>query len=100
MSKKEQISNLLKTELFDIGDIDYINEKMEANLSILLTSKEYVDLNKKFKSINLKLASTLDSNQRKNFKEYTELELEISSYENCLAYYLGCKAMLDTDKLK
>ena len=50
MSKKEQISNLLKTELFDIGDIDYINEKMEANLSILLTSKEYVDLNKKFKS--------------------------------------------------
>lgn len=100
MSKKEQISNLLKTELFDIKDIDYINEKMEANLSILLTSEEYVELNKKFKSINLKLASTLNPNQRRNFKEYTELELEISSYENCLAYYLGCKAMLDTDKLK
>lgn len=100
MSKKEQISNLLKTELFDIRDIDYINEKMEANLSILLTAKEYVELNKKLKSINLKLTSTLDSNQRKIFKEYTELELEISSYENCLAYYLGCKSMLDTDKLK
>ena len=100
MSKKEQISNLLKTELFDIRDIDYINEKMEANLSILLTEKEYIELNKKLKSINLELTSTLDSNQQKIFKEYTELELEISSYENCLAYYLGCKAMLDTDKLK
>lgn len=100
MSKKEQISNLLKTELFDIRDIDYINEKMEANLSILLTEKEYIELNKKLKSINLELTSTLDSNQQKIFKEYTELELEISSYENCLAYYLGCKSMLDTDKLK
>lgn len=100
MSKKEQISNLLKTELFDIRDIDYINEKMEANLSILLTEKEYIELNKKLKSINLELTSTLDSNQQKIFKEYTELELEISSYENCLAYYLGCKSMLNTDKLK
>ncbi len=100
MSKKHQISNLFENQLFGIADIDYVNGKIESNLQTLLTSTEFLDLSRKFKDINLKLTSTLNSNQRKIFNEYTGLELEISSYQNCLAYYLGCKTMLDTDKLK
>lgn len=100
MNKKQQISNEFQNELFGIADIDYVNGKIEANLSTLLTSKDFLELSKKFKDINLKLASTFNSNQRKIFNEYTGLELEISSYHNCLAYYLGFKTMLDTEKLK
>ena len=50
--------------------------------------------------MTLKLDSSLTSKQRKLLTEYQGLELEITTYQNCLAYYLGCKATIENDKLK
>lgn len=100
MDKKEQISKQFENELFGITDMDHVEEKMEINLPVLLEVKEYLEINKQFKDMNLKLISTFSSEQRKLFNEYMGLELEISAYQNCLAYYLGCKTLIDTDKLK
>lgn len=100
MDKKEKIATTFENDLFSQEDIDCIDEKMENNLAILLESKEYIEINKKFHEITLKLNSSLTSEQRKLLTEYQGLELEITTYQNCLAYYLGCKAVIENGKLK
>lgn len=100
MDKKEKIANTFQNDLFSQEDIDCIDEKTENNLAILLESKEYIEINKKFHKITLKLDSSLTSEQRKLLTEYQGLELEITTYQNCLAYYLGCKAVIENGELK
>lgn len=99
----DNINNILSkidNDLFSQTDIDLIDEKMEENLTILLDSKEYVKINKQFNNINLKLTSTLTPQQRELLNEYQGLELEITSYQNCLAYYIGLKTKNEVEKLK
>ncbi len=100
MDKKREISNKFVNNLFSKKKIDDVDDKMEDNLSILLESEDYLNLNREFKDVSLKLMSTLDSEQRKILEEYQRLELDITSYQNGLAYYLGCKTMIDVSKLK
>lgn len=95
--KKEEI---FENELFSKEEIDSIDNKIELNLGALLESNEYIELNRKFKEISLKLGRNLNDEQRKILYEYQKIEIEITSYQNCLAYYLGCKAIIDIDKLK
>lgn len=100
MGKKEGISKTFVNNLFSKEKIDDIDEKMEANLTTLLESDDYLKLNREFRDVSLKIMSTLNPEQRKILNEYQRLEMEITSYQNCLAYYLGCKTMIDVDKLK
>lgn len=95
--KKEEI---LENELFSKEEIDSIDNKIELNLGALLESNEYIELNRKFKEISLKLGRNLNDEQRNILYEYQKIEIEITSYQNCLAYYLGCKAAIDINKLK
>ena len=99
-NKKVDFSSYFENDLFNQADVDLVEEKMENNLAILLESKEYIEINKKFHEMTLKLDSSLTSKQRKLLTEYQGLELEITTYQNCLAYYLGCKATIENDKLK
>lgn len=100
MEKEREISKIFGNNLFSKDKVDEIDEKMEANLTTLLESDDYVKLNREFRDISLKMMSTLDLEQRKILNEYQRLEMEITSYQNCLAYYLGCKTMIDVSKLK
>ena len=100
MDKREQIDMTFENDLFSQEDVDNINEKVENNICKLLDIQDYLQINKKFHEITLQLTSSLSSNQRKLLNEYQGLELEITSYQNCLAYYLGCKAVIENNKLK
>lgn len=98
MENKEEISMSVVNDLFSKENIDNIDEKMGANLMTLLESEDYLKLNREFKDMSLKLISALNPEQRKILNEYQRLEIEITSYQNCLAYYLGCKKVIDIDK--
>lgn len=98
MEKEEKLSMSLENDLFSKEKIDNIDEKMGANIMTLLESEDYLKLNREFKDMSLKLISILNPEQRKVLNEYQRLEIEITSYQNCLAYYLGCKKVIDVNK--
>jgi hypothetical protein len=100
MNKQDTISSQIDDELFNQGDIDFIDEKIELNLPKLLGCAKYIEIDRKMSKINLELISTLDDNQRKLFNDYQMLALDATSYQNCLAYYIGHKSKIEEDKLK
>ena len=51
--------------------------------------EEYIILNRKLQKLTVELISNLDIEQTHKFREYQQIELELSSYQNSLAYYIA-----------
>lgn len=90
-TKNNQKENSKNFDLnwFNKNNICLVDDKIEVYLSNLLDINEYLELNRKFQKLTLELTSTLKPVQRKLLMEYQNIELQISSYQNSLAYYLG-----------
>ena len=65
------------------------NDKVEENINDLLDIEEYIILNRKLQKLTVELISNLDIEQTHKFREYQQIELELSSYQNSLAYYIA-----------
>jgi hypothetical protein len=76
---------------FSKENIDLIDDKIELDICKLLDIDDYLEINRKFNEVTLKLTSSLTSEQLSLLHEYQHLDLEISSYLQALAYYLGLK---------
>lgn len=100
MNKKNNISSKIDNDLFSQIDIDYVDEKFEQNLPLLLQYGKYIEIDKKLAKINLELVSSLDEKQRELLRKYQNLSLDATSYQNCLAYYIGLKTKSEVEKLK
>lgn len=74
---------------FEEEIIDFIEDKIEANVKQLFHQQKYSELSESFSKLNLQLLSTLDENQRELFHSYQNIALKLNSYQNTLAYYLG-----------
>ncbi len=99
-SKPINLSSYFEDDLFKKSDIEYISEKVDVNLSVLLGVTEYLEIERKSKKLNLHLTATLNPQQEQILKQCWDLENNSRAYENCLAYYLGLKSRIDIDKLK
>lgn len=100
MDKKNNISSKIDNDLFSQIDIDFVDEKFEQNLPLLLQYGKYIEIDKKLAKINLKLVSSLNEKQRELLRTYQKLSLDATSYQNCLAYYIGLKTKNEVEKLK
>lgn len=100
MNKKNNISSKIDNDLFSQIDIDYVDEKFEQNLPLLLQYGKYIEIDRKLAKINLELVSSLDEKQRELLRKYQNASLDATSYQNCLSYYIGLKARNETEKLK
>lgn len=86
--------------MFSETDIDFVDEKLELNLSLLLEHKEYLEINNELSKINSELVSTLNEKQEKLFRDYQRISLDVTSYHNCLSYYVALNSKLKINKLK
>lgn len=100
MNKKKNISSKIDNDLFSQIDIDFVDEKFEQNLPLLLQYGKYIEIDKKLAKINLELVSSLNEKQRELLRKYQNLSLDATSYQNCLAYYIGLKTKNEVEKLK
>lgn len=100
MNKETRISSQIDNELFSETDIDFVEEKVDANLPMLLEYGKYLENERKLRKINLELVSTLNEQQTKLFREYQNVSLDSDAYHKCLAYYIGLKSKIETEKLK
>lgn len=100
MNKKNNISSKIDNDLFSQIDIDYVDEKFEQNLPLLLQYGKYIEIDRKLAKINLELVSSLNEKQRELLRKYQKLSLDATSYQNCLAYYIGLKTKNEIEKLK
>ena len=66
-----------------------VDDKVEENINDLLDIEEYIILNRKLQKLTVELISNLDIEQIHKFREYQQIELELSSYQNSLAYYIA-----------
>lgn len=99
-SKPINLSSYFEDDLFKESDIEYISEKVDVNLSVLLGVTEYLEIERKSKKLNLQLVATLNPQQKQMLKQCLDLQVDSIAYQNCLAYYLGLKSRIDIDKLK
>lgn len=99
-SKKVKKFSTLDNELFCQADVDIISEKVENNMSILLSNDNYIDIDDKLLDLNVKLSLSLKGKDLKLFREYIDASLEAASYQNCLSYYLGLKSGINISELK
>ncbi len=100
MNKKNNISSKIDNDLFTQIDLDFIDEKFEQNLPLLLQYGKYIEIDKKLAKLNLELVSSLNEKQRELLRKYQNLSLDATSYQNCLAYYIGLKTKNEIEKLK
>ena len=100
MNKKKNISSKIDNDLFSQIDIDFVDEKFEQNLPLLLQYGKYIEIDRKLAKINLELVSSLNEKQRELLCKYQKLSLDATSYQNCLAYYIGLKTKNEIEKLK
>jgi len=80
--KKENVKHF-NLKWFNKKNIDLVDDKIEVYISNLLDIDEYIEINRK------ELTSILNLEQRRLLREYQKVEMEITSYQNSLAYYLG-----------
>ena len=95
---KEISSSNVNLSWFNKENMDLVDDKIEQNITNLLDIEEYLELNRKLSKLDLELIKILNSEQKEVLRSYQKIELEISSYQNCLAYYLGlkeCKSIND-----
>lgn len=100
MSKEKLVSEHFENYLFSQLDLDYVWEKIDNNLPTLLGITGYLENEQKLTKINKLLVSTLNEDQRKLLNEYKKTSVDSMVYQYCLAYYLGQKAKIESDKLK
>lgn len=99
-NKPIELSSYFEDDLFNESDIEYVREKVDTNLPILLGVTEYLEIERKSTKLKLQLVATLNSQQKQLLNQYCELESDSIAYQNCLTYYLGLKSRIDLDKLK
>lgn len=66
-----------------------VDDTVEEHINDLLDIKDYVELNCKFNQLTLELTSNFSSEERQKFYEYQRIDLELSSYQSSLAYYIA-----------
>lgn len=94
IQKELNTENEKSTEEFDLNwfnkdNIDMVDDKVEEHLNKLLDIEEYIELNRKLSRLTVELTANLDLTQSQKFREYQQVELELSSYQNSLAYYIA-----------
>ena len=87
-------------DIFEEGNIDYINNKIDRNSLILYKDKRYLELEKEEKEIREKLVNSFNSSQRELFYEYLANSAEEITYIKCVAYYLGINECINIKKIK
>lgn len=87
LEKKKKIN----LKWFNDNNIDLVECKMENYISELLKLEEYANLDRELHSVNLELLSTLNDEQLKILRKKENIELQLSSFDTYLAYYLGLK---------
>lgn len=97
--KLEEILDL-DDDLFCKTDIDFISDKIDENFPILLADDTYLEIDKELFELNSKLIRLLTEDELKLFEKYLDISLDASSYQNCLAYYLGIKIGINMKKFK
>ena len=81
-------SNKINLNWFNKNNIGMVDDTVEEHINDLLDIKDYVELNRKFNQLTLELTSNFSSEERQKFYEYQRIDLELSSYQNSLAYYI------------
>lgn len=99
-NEKVDFSSYFENDLFSQEEVDLIEEKMENNMPILLGRDNYIDIDNKISEANVKLTKLLNEKELKIFKDYQSASINATSYQNCLAYYLGVQAGINSNKLK
>ena len=82
-------SNKINLNWFNKNNIGMVDDTVEEHINDLLDIKDYVELNRKFNQLTLELTSNFSSEERQKFYEYQRIDLELSSYQNSLAYYIA-----------
>lgn len=82
-------SNKINLNWFNKNNIDMVDDKVEEHINDLLDIKDYIELNRKFNKLTLELTSNFSSEERQKFYEYQKIDLELSSYQSSLAYYIA-----------
>lgn len=82
-------SNKINLNWFNKNNIGMVDDRVEEHINDLLDIKDYVELNRKFNQLTLELTSNFSSEERQKFYEYQRIDLELSSYQNSLAYYIA-----------
>lgn len=90
----------IEDELFAEDRIELINEKVDNNFLCLNKIKKYRDFDEKQTDLFEKLNVLLDSDVLELLNDYIDASAICRDYERSLAYYLGCKAIMDIGKLK
>lgn len=83
------ITTWFNFDWFSQENMDFVDDEIEIYISKLLDIDDYVKINHELQQLTLKLTSSLTSEQRTLLESYQNVELQISSYQNSLAYYLG-----------
>lgn len=83
------IADCFDLNWFNQQNIDLVDNKIEVYISKLLDIDDYVKINRELQQLILKLTSSLTSEQIALLRDYQNVELQVSSYQNSLAYYLG-----------
>ena len=74
---------------FNDKNIDFVDNQMEIYMPNLLDIDNYIQLNQDMQKLELELNSSLSENQLNILRNYQRIDLQITSYQNSLAYYLG-----------
>ena len=82
-------SNKINLNWFNKNNIGMVDDTVEEHINDLLDIKDYVELNRKFNQLTLELTSNFSSEERQKFYEYQRIDLELSSYQNSLPYYIA-----------
>ena len=82
-------SNKINLNWFNKNNIGMVDDTVEEHINDLLDIKDYVELNRKFNQLTLELTSNFSSEERQKFYEYQRIDLELSSYQSSLAYYIA-----------
>lgn len=90
-TNNEKSSSNIDLVWFNKENIDLVDDRIEQEITNLLDIEEYLELNRKLSKLDLELINSLNLEQKELLRSYQKIELEISSYQNGLAYYLGLK---------
>ena len=82
-------SNKINLNWFNKNNIGMVDDTVEEHINDLLDIKDYIELNRKFNQLTLELNSNFTSEERQKFYEYQRIDLELSSYQSSLAYYIA-----------
>ena len=82
-------SSKINLNWFNENNTDMVEGIVEEHINDLLDIKDYIELNRKFNQLTLELTSNFTSEERQKFYEYQRIDLELSSYQSSLAYYIA-----------